>query len=274
MGGTASATQSQPSSNLQVFESSCREVVWHGWRRFCCTLSAIFNSSSVLLGNIAKMGDTQSKSADRGEGTKPEHNQNDGDRIPVVEEVFVQRIAYRCGVSDEELDRKKKAYLDHLKEDPTLGFSEFKSLYKELDAGKKDDDFLDHYVHAIFRAFDADKDDRLSFKEWQVGFYLLILLPKDQDMSEVNREDFLLAMEVIFRLYDEDGNAKVTKKEVGRIHRLLAEPTVCERLGQCVEAVGKQVDTINLDRYEGGINKEQFLRHFNNILEENQSAKC
>ena len=29
-------------------------------------------------------------------GTIPEHNQNDGDRIPVVEEVFVQRIAYRC----------------------------------------------------------------------------------------------------------------------------------------------------------------------------------
>ena len=70
---------------------------------------------------------------------------------------------------------------------------------------------------------------------------------------------------MIFRLYDEDGNAKVTKKEVrniqcefysqtltqqvGRIHRLLAEPTVCERLGQCVEAVGKQVDTIDLDRW-------------------------
>ena len=110
--GTASAAQSQPSSNLQVFESSCRGVVWHGWRFFCCTLSAIFKSSSVLLGNIggfphhditlmatltikqqlelkrlflfvtnssvkitlttssiaAKMGDTQSKSADRGEG--------------------------------------------------------------------------------------------------------------------------------------------------------------------------------------------------------------
>ena len=75
----------------------------------------------------------------------------------------------------------------------------------------------------------------------------------------------LLIVKVIFRLYDEDGNAKVTKKEVrniqcesysetltqqvGRIHRLLAEPTVCERLGQCVEAVGKQVDTIDLDRW-------------------------
>merc|ERR1711973_94144 len=275
--GTAFAAQSQPSSSLRVFLQG-RGVVWVGWRRFCCTVLAIFRSSSVLLGNIGsiltKMGNTQSKSAERGDGTTPEHKQNDRGRIPIVEEVFVQRIAFRCGVSDEELDRKKKAYLDHLKEDPTLGFSEFKSLYKELDAGRKDDDFLDQYVHAIFRAFDADKDDRLSFKEWQVGFYLLILLPKDQDMSEVNREDFLLAMEVIFRLYDEDGNAKVTKKEVERIHRLLAEPTVCERLGQCVEAVGKQVDTIDLDRYEGGINKEQFLRHFNDILEENQSAKC
>ena len=34
------------------------------------------------------------------------------------------------------------------------------------------------------RAFDADKDDRLSFKEWQVGFYLLILLPKVADRDE------------------------------------------------------------------------------------------
>ena len=36
--------------------------------------------------------------------------------------------------------------------------------------------------------------------------------------------------------------------QVSRIHRLLAEPAVCARLGQCIEAVGKQVDTINLDR--------------------------
>jgi len=219
------------------------------------------------------MGETQSKNANKGEGDGSEQNPDAGGRIPVVEEVFVQRIAYRCGVSDEELERKKKVYLDHLKQDPTLGFSEFKCLYHDLDTGKKDDDFLDQYVHAIFRAFDADKDDRLSFKEWQVGFYLLILLPKDQDMSEVNRDDFLLAMEIIFRLYDEDGNSKVTKKEVGRIHRLLGEPAVCERLGQCVEAVGKQVDTINLDRYDGGINQDQFLNHFKDILEENQAKK-
>ena len=110
----------------------------------------------------------------------------------------------RCGVSDEELERKKKVYLDHLKQDPNLGFSviihqwenmmgmmwvlnlssivrisivkrrtlinqvivlsqwwesilrentfqEFKCLYQDLDTGKKNDDFLDQYVHAIFR---------------------------------------------------------------------------------------------------------------------------
>ena len=38
--------------------------------------------------------------------------------------------------------------------------------------------FTKFFCYWNFRAFDADKDDRLSFKEWQVGFYLLILLPK------------------------------------------------------------------------------------------------
>ena len=32
-------------------------------------------------------------------------------------------LTNRCGVSDEELERKKKVYLDHLKQDSNLGFS-------------------------------------------------------------------------------------------------------------------------------------------------------
>ena len=39
------------------------------------------------------------------------------------------------------------------------------------------------------RAFDANKDDRLSFKEWQVGFYLLILLPKVVHHDENGKND-------------------------------------------------------------------------------------
>ena len=107
--GPAAAFCTAAENRFPLRESSCRGVVWHG---FCCTISAIFKSSSVLFGNIggfshhditlmatltikqqleskrlylfvtnssveitlttssiiAKMGDTQSKSADKNEG--------------------------------------------------------------------------------------------------------------------------------------------------------------------------------------------------------------
>ena len=133
--GSAAAFCTAAENRFPPRESSCRGVVWHGicctisaifkssslrvflqlrrvvcqsWRRFFCTISAIFRSSSVLLSNIgksphditlmatptikqqlesylfvtnysveitlttssilAKMGDTQSKSADKNEG--------------------------------------------------------------------------------------------------------------------------------------------------------------------------------------------------------------
>ena len=42
--------------------------------------------------------------------------------MPAVEEIYVQKIAYKCGVSEEELEKKKEAYLSHASGDPTLGF--------------------------------------------------------------------------------------------------------------------------------------------------------
>lgn len=168
--------------------------------------------------------------------------------------------------------KKKEVYLDHLSGDPTLKFQEFKCLYRDLSSGKKDDDFLEEYVEAIFRAFDANKDDQLSFREWQVGFYLLLLLPKEGDeMMEVNKEDFLLAMEIIFRLYDQDGNSVVTKREVHQLRSLLGEEAVAARLGPGVTKLGHAVDSIDLNRYEGGINQEQFLDYFTSFVEEKEA---
>lgn len=188
-----------------------------------------------------------------------------------MEEVFVQRIAYRCGVTEEELEKKKVAYLDHLSTDPTLSFKEFKCLYADLSSGLTSDDFLQEYVEALFHAFDADQDSQLTFQEWQVGFYLLLLLPKGPGYSSVSTEDFLLAMEILFRLYDQDSNTLVTEKEVARLTTLLGSPTVSCRLTGGTADISRAVDGIDLSKYAGGINLEDFLAYFKNFLEENQT---
>ena len=67
-----------------------------------------------------------------------------------VEEVFVQKIAYKCGVTDEELDNKREKFQQQAGSDPTLGFEEFKSLYRDI-SGRQEDQFLNSYVESIFR---------------------------------------------------------------------------------------------------------------------------
>merc|ERR1712106_351311 len=134
----------------------------------------------------SSMGKTQSKGSTASPDS-PDHQQNKngkddksspGKKLVEVEEVFVQKIAYKCGVTDEELNAKKETYLKHVEKDPTLGFEEFKCLYRDISGRKADDKFMNAYVEAIFRAFDANKDDQLTFREWQVGFYLLLLVPQ------------------------------------------------------------------------------------------------
>ena len=69
-----------------------------------------------------------------------------------VEEIFVQKIAYKCGVTDEELDTKWEKFQQHAGSDPTLGFQEFKSLYRDI-SGRQEDAFLNNYVESVFRWF-------------------------------------------------------------------------------------------------------------------------
>ena len=67
-----------------------------------------------------------------------------------VEEIFVQKIAYKCGVTEQELDNKREKFKQHAGTDPTLGFQEFKSLYRDI-SGRQEDSFLNNYVESIFR---------------------------------------------------------------------------------------------------------------------------
>ena len=56
------------------------------------------------------MGKTQSKSGDSGDG-RLRDRKKDKERGEVVEEMFVQKIAYKCGVSEEQLEAKKETYM-------------------------------------------------------------------------------------------------------------------------------------------------------------------
>jgi len=67
-----------------------------------------------------------------------------------VEEVFVQKIAYKCGVTEAELSAKKEVFQQHSAGDTTIGFEEFRCLYRDI-SGRQEDEFLNTYVESIFR---------------------------------------------------------------------------------------------------------------------------
>ena len=98
------------------------------------------------------MGKAQSKDSkdetDRARADKKE--------LVEVEEVFVQKIAYKCGVTEEELSAKKEVFQQHAGGDPTIGFEEFKNMYRDI-SGRKEDAFLNAYVDSIFRLGSGEK---------------------------------------------------------------------------------------------------------------------
>ena len=73
---------------------------------------------------------------------------------------------------------------------------------------------------------------------------------QDDKSGNVSQDDFLLAMEIIFRLYDQDGNYIVTRtnKEIGKIPNLLREPDVANRFSGGVKNVMGDIEAVNLDK--------------------------
>ena len=83
-------------------------------------------------------------------GANQSRDKADTKKKEAVEEVFVQKIAYKCGVTDKELENKREKF-QQAGSDPTLGFEEFKSLYRDI-SGRQEDQFLNTYVESIFRS--------------------------------------------------------------------------------------------------------------------------
>jgi len=212
------------------------------------------------------MGKSQSKGVDSvdGKGGKEKIGKKDKKQVE-VEEVFVQKIAYKCGVTKDQLEAKKETYLQHAETDPSLGFEEFKALYRDLSM-EEDKTFMTEYVEAIFRAFDANKDSVLTFKEWQIGFYLLLLFPKDESVK-IGKEDANLALEIIYRLYDQDGDNRISEKEIGSLSRLLKDPVVGKKLSPLVHTLNSKVETTEIQSFKNGLSQEEFVSHFAGVIQ-------
>ena len=58
------------------------------------------------------------------------------ERLPVVEEMFVQEVAYKCGISQKEVDNRKAEYLHQVRKNPERGLEDFTNLYKDLRKNK------------------------------------------------------------------------------------------------------------------------------------------
>jgi len=71
------------------------------------------------------------------------------ERLPVVEEMFVQKVAYKCGITKVEQDTKKTEYLNHVQKNPERGFEDFTNLYKDLKRNKASNNKT---ITQIFRA--------------------------------------------------------------------------------------------------------------------------
>ena len=159
------------------------------------------------------MGKSQSKDktdkvADETDHARPADTKK---QLVEVEEVFVQKIAYKCGVTEEELSAKKEVFRHVPSSNSTrvqsitgscLGSTpavprpwastSSRTCTGTSAAAKRTSSSTStsirysgrerfcrerHFINILVRAFDTNKDDLLTFREWQVGFYLLLLLP-------------------------------------------------------------------------------------------------
>ena len=96
---------------------------------------------------------------------------------------------------------------------------------------------------------------------------LFKIFSQDKNVTDVSKEDFLLAMEVniviniivnnqnifwmqiIFRLYDEDGNSVVTKKEIDQISQIITQPEFAARFEGGVINIIKEVESVETEKY-------------------------
>jgi Ca2+-binding EF-hand superfamily protein len=133
---------------------------------------------------------------------------------------FIQETATGLGLSNDFLQSKAELYDQYAAEDKLLNFGEFSELYTELSCDVYEDEYLDDYVKAIFRAFDSDQDGQLTFKEWRLGYLFLLTLDKEGGGPGSSQADWGRGMEAIYRVYDMDGDGVLSREELQHITKV------------------------------------------------------
>ena len=133
---------------------------------------------------------------------------------------FIRETALAMGLQGDFIASKMELYSEYAAEDKLLSYEEFLELYKELSSDVIEDAYLDDYVKALFRAFDANDDGQLSFKEWRLGYLLLLMLDKEGGGKAIKKEDWMKGMEAVYRIYDVDDDKKITKKDIEYITKV------------------------------------------------------
>ena len=133
---------------------------------------------------------------------------------------FIEETATTMGIHGDIIASKLNIFMEYAAEDKLLNFEEFQELYKELTSDDVKDAYLEDYVKALFRAFDADADGVLTFKEWRLGYLLLLLLDREGGGQGAKEEDWSKSMEAVYRIYDVDGDKRITKSEVEYITKV------------------------------------------------------
>lgn len=164
----------------------------------------------------------------------------------------MQLIRSRTGMSNNEI---KQSYKDFKKEagGDKLKLDKFTKLVKDMNTNT-DGDVTDFAKH-IFRVFDTDNDQRVTFREVLIGFHTL-------SRGEVDNR-----LRLVFSIYDLRGQGAFTPEDAKIITeaklRMEGEKVDMSKLEDRVSACFRQCD-INKD---GKITLEEFLKTGETVAE-------
>merc|ERR1712150_51804 len=167
---------------------------------------------------------------------------NTDGKITNRDEEILQDISNQCELSFEEL---KTEYEEWLVKFPSGEIEErefLKILTKILPKYSKED--LKKVSHHVFRVYDNDSNNKISFKEFIFVYNILAFGDIDETLGRM------------FQIFDIDHNGTICREEMKKVITDLAVLFETKTQGELVEAVFAEMDENRDER----ITREEFIK--------------